>query len=158
MYKWWQAGYRIQHFQSYRTTNRSRITGRTKTQQLKKKKKIQKIQETKTYHEVHWTRPRTRRSIRLDKHIGLGLIHNFRVPRQSPSIARRPTYILQFEHYSQNLSDGLYGILDTSAVVESGTVEVVWRLWAIWVDTGRVGEIFGLDKKKKKFFKKRLLP
>ena len=102
-----------------------------------------------TYHKVHWTRPRTRRPIRLDKHIGLSLIHNFRKSRQSPSITRRPTYILQFKHYSENFSDGLYGILDTSAIMESGAVEIVWRLWAIWVDGGRVGEFFGLDKKTK---------
>lgn len=107
------------------------------------------IKTTTTYHEVHWARPRTRRPIRLDKHIDLSLIHNFREARQSPSITRRPSYILQFEHYSENLSDGLLRILDTSANMESDTVEIVGLLWATRVDGCRVGEFFGLEQKKK---------
>ena len=101
-----------------------------------------------TYHKVHRTRPRTCRPIRLDKHIRLGLIHNFREPRQFPCITRRPTYILQFEHYSENFSDGLYSVLDTGTVMESSTVEIVWRRGAIWVNGGRVGEFLRLDEKK----------
>jgi len=101
--------------------------------------------ESLVVHKVHWTRPRTRRPTRLDKHIDLSLIHNFREPRQSPSITRRPTHILQFEHYSEHFSNGLFGILGTSSVMESGTVEIVCRLWAMRVDGGRVGEFFGVE-------------
>ena len=134
-------------FRATELRNRSRITGRTGNPTVKIKKWCFK-KYTTTYHKVQWTRPRTRRPIRLDKHIRLGLIHNFREPRQFPCITRRPTYILQFEHYSENFSNSLYGILDTNTVMESSTVEIVWRLWAIWVDSGRVREFFGLDEKK----------
>ena len=155
MYKWWHGDKLVTNTtlsdprnQIHGINNRKRITGRTGTQQSKSKNRAFKNKHSTTYHKVHWTRPRTRRPIRLDKHIGLCLVHNFRVPRQFPSITRRPTYILQFEHYSENFSDGLYGILNTGAVVESGTVEVVWRHWTMWVYGSRVGEFLGLDERK----------
>ena len=102
-----------------------------------------------TYDKVQWTRPRSSRPIRFDKHICLGFIDDLRVASQFPSVTRRPTDVLQLEHDSEDFSNGLHGILDTSTVVETGTVEVVGGRGALRVDGGGVGEFFGLDRNRR---------
>lgn len=100
----------------------------------------------KTYHNVHWARPHAQLAVRLDILVGRGFVLDSRNLLKLASITRSTANVLQAENHSDHLDDGHERHLITRTSVESISLKVVQLLGPSWVNSGRIGELSGLEK------------